>query len=419
MKISILLPALNEGENLKSLVPDLHKQLSSLGLQHEIIVIDGGSSDCTEQVCAEEEARSIRQSGKGYAQALRDGMKAAKGDFIITLDADCSHPPDLIQEMWSRAAHADVVIASRFVDGGSSAASQFRHNCSIFLNFLYRKVLGLPVQDVSSGFRLYKRAVLNADDYECYGFDVLEEILLKIFVKGYQIEEVPLQYKPRRTGESHARIFNLAVLYVNTLGKLWFLRNSATTCDYDSRAFNSWILPQRYWQRKRYSIIHKFLGQNYGQLLDIGCGSSKIIQGLPDAVAFDLSPSKLRFLRKTNDHRVQGSTFSLPFKNNIFDTVIHSEVIEHVPLDPAIYHELYRVMKPGSRLIIGTPDYGRPWWPLTERIYDFLMPWAYADEHITKYTQESLAKILREHKFEVKDVKYILGGEMIMEAICT
>jgi SAM-dependent methyltransferase len=270
----------------------------------------------------------------------------------------------------------------------------------------------MPVRDFSSGFRLYRRRALAPESYRCTGFDILEEILVRSYIAGSTIGEVPLHYEPRRAGESHARIAKLALLYLRTLKNLFFVRNSAPGCDYDDRAFNSWIPPQRYWQRRRFSIMRRFLAGPPGRVLDIGCGSSKIIQSMPDAVAFDLSTPKLRFLARTNKHRVRGSTFALPFADGSFDTAIHSQVIEHIAPDPNVFRELSRVLKPHGKLIIGTPDYGRPWWPIIERIYGIVMPWAYADEHITKYSKASLTEELKRHGFQVKETQYILSGEM-------
>ncbi len=95
-------------------------------------------------------------------------------------------------------------------------------------------------------------------------------------------------------------------------------------------------------------------------------------------------------------------------------TAICSEVIEHVPNDPKWCEELIRVLTPGGRLIIGTPDYGGWSWPVIEWIYGKLMPHAYADEHITHYTRQSLIEQLASYGFEPVACDYILRGEMIL-----
>jgi hypothetical protein len=74
------------------------------------------------------------------------------------------------------------------------------------------------------------------------------------------------------------------------------------------------------------------------------------------------------------------------------------------------------VLKVGGTLVCGTPDYGRPWWPITEFFYKLILPNAYADEHITHYTKASLTAILAECGFRCLAYRYICGGELIIKA---
>ena len=86
--------------------------------------------------------------------------------------------------------------------------------------------------------------------------------------------------------------------YLQTLGRLLSLRNSVRAADYDHRAFDSWIPLQRSWQRRRFEVVHSFMGpQASRSTLDIGCGSSRIVQTLPGVIGMDLGMHKLRWLR--------------------------------------------------------------------------------------------------------------------------
>jgi ubiquinone/menaquinone biosynthesis C-methylase UbiE len=125
---------------------------------------------------------------------------------------------------------------------------------------------------------------------------------------------------------------------------------------------------------------------------------------------------KLRWLRRRHDKLVRAACQSLPFPDASFHAVINSEVIEHVPDDPAILSEMYRVLKPGGTLILGTPDYSRRLWLVLEWIYGKILPGAYAREHITRFTRVGLAKRLAENRFEVLDYQYVGYCELIFKA---
>jgi SAM-dependent methyltransferase len=173
------------------------------------------------------------------------------------------------------------------------------------------------------------------------------------------------------------------------------------------------VLPQRYWQRRRFAIVTHWLG-NLHPRLDVGCGSSRIIQAAPRAIGLDFSLPKLRFLRRTHGRLVQGDTAALPFADGAFAAVVHSQVLQHVPSDRRIFSELNRVLRPGGVLVIGTPDYGRMQWRLIERLYKLLLPNAYREAHITHYTRHGLTEELAEAGFGVVQSAYILGGELIL-----
>jgi SAM-dependent methyltransferase len=188
------------------------------------------------------------------------------------------------------------------------------------------------------------------------------------------------------------------------------VRNSGNYPDYDSRAYHSKIWLQRYWQQTRYAIISRF-SDRPGTALDVGCGGSRIIKTRPDMVALDLNFHRLRHLAPTNPRRLQATAGALPFADEAFDTVICSQVIEHT-LEGTCVSECVRVLKPGGVLVIGTPDYGRMWWPMWERLYEMVKPHGYVIEHIAHYTYASLVGEVTGAGCEVLEHAYIAGGEL-------
>jgi ubiquinone/menaquinone biosynthesis C-methylase UbiE len=91
--------------------------------------------------------------------------------------------------------------------------------------------------------------------------------------------------------------------------------------------------------------------------LDIGCGSNRILNAGLSVVGLDILLNKLRYARKFNRPLINGSIWALPFKDAIFDCVVCSEVIEHIPEGMKPFLEMRRVLKPGGTLVLGTPDY--------------------------------------------------------------
>ena len=416
MELSVVIPTLNEENNISELVKHIKNVVSELKVTFEIIIVDGGSGDKTVENAKAAGGDVIRQKIPGYGGALIEGFKASKGKYIITMDADYSHNPDFITQMWHSRNKAEVIIASRYIKGGSAdSMSMFRRILSIILNKIFIYGLSLPLKDMSNGFRMYNRKIF--DEIEIIGrdFDALEEILIKAYIDGWQIMEVPFHYQMRKSGCSNAKLLKFAYSYTKTFYKMWQLRNSILSADYDERAFDSRIFIQRYWQRKRYEIIMNFIKKD-ALTLDIGCGSSKIFMSLKNAVGLDIDLKKLRYLRKKSKLLIRGDINFLPFKEEGFECAICSEVIEYVPYRAEIFQEMSRVLKQNGTLIIGTPDYGRLIWRAIEFVYNLLLPGAYAQEHITQFNRKQLIEELKRAGFQILDYKYICSSELIIKA---
>jgi dolichol-phosphate mannosyltransferase len=411
--LTVLVPVLNERENVEQLLPRTAAVLTALGCTYELLVVDGGSTDGTEDAARAAGARVLRQTLPGFGGAVREGLAAATGRYILTLDADLSHDPDFIVKLWRARETADVLIASRYVKGGVAYMPSHRLILSKILNGFFARGLSLPVRDLSSGFRLYRAAAVQALELEGVKFEVLEEILVKAHAEGWRIAEIPFTYYPREHGTSHARIVPFGMALLRAFMSLWQLRNSIDSADYDERAFYSLIPLQRWWQRRRHKIICAWT-RGAGKTLDVGCGSSIILQSINDVVGLDVRLNKLRYMRRYGVPLVQGSVFALPVRDQTFDCVVCSQVIEHIPYDDAIFAELRRVLRPGGLLVLGTPDYATIGWRTIEPLYGFFAPGGYKDEHITHYTKDGLELLCREWGFTLVDVAYVFRSELIL-----
>lgn len=414
LDLTVIIPALREARNLSILLPQVRALLDELGIRYEVFVVTHGPDEDTIRVAGEHDTRVIEQSERGYGGALIAGFAEARGKYILTMDADLSHAPIFIRELWLRRQKAEVVIASRYVPGGKADMPRSRYLLSRVLNAFFGRGLSLPIRDLSSGFRLYRADLVRGRTFTARDFDIVQEILVRIYADGWRIKEVPFQYAPRQHGSSNARVIAFGLAYLRTFRSLWTLRNSVLSADYDDRAHDSLIPLQRYWQRERFRhITDLIVGQ--GPVLDVGCGSSQIIGALPaGSVAVDVLERKLRYARKFDAFLVRASGFCLPFRDASFPCVLCSQVIEHVPKESPILDELCRVLAPGGRLVLGTPDYAHWQWVWIEKAYARVAPGGYADEHIAHYTCEELVALFEKRGFRLEATRYILQGELIL-----
>jgi dolichol-phosphate mannosyltransferase len=416
IELSVVVPVWNGEHNLGKLLPRLFAALHSTVDGPTEVVVVLPPDDPVAALVQQSGARVVTFDGPGYGHALNAGLAVAEGRWIVTMDADFSHHPEFIRTLWLRRREADVLIASRYVPGAYAAMPLSRRLASRALNRVYRLTLALPHEDLSSGFRMYgQRVIQDIGPVAASGLDSLQEILVKAFSQGWKIQEVPLFYRQSRTWTS-GRFAELGVGYLRTLGRMVALRNSVKAADYDHRAFDSWIPLQRYWQRARFRVIRGMVDGST-RILDIGCGSSRILQSLPQAVGLDMQIRKLRWLRAPGRQLVAGSLSRLPFGDETFDAVICSEVIEHIAREEIDLTDMVRVLAPGGTLVLGTPDYGRWIWRALEGLYKKVFPQGYATEHINPYTRRELRREIERLGLTVLDVQYVGGSEMIFKAM--
>jgi dolichol-phosphate mannosyltransferase len=214
----VMLPTYNEAENIEALV----REILALALPAEVhvLVADDNSPDGTGrlvQAMAAAEPRVhalIRTKRRGRGAAGIDGFKAALAlgaDYVVEMDADFSHSPRFIPALLAAVAGgadnqvvADVAIGSRFVAGGSdSDRSLVRRAITWCVRRFIRRRFHTPVRDVSSGFRLFRRGVLeriDLDDLMSVGPSIVLEILYKLQLLRATIVEVPIEFVDRRAG---------------------------------------------------------------------------------------------------------------------------------------------------------------------------------------------------------------------------
>ncbi|MDD5301856.1 MAG: glycosyltransferase, partial [Elusimicrobia bacterium] len=153
--------------------------------------------------------------------ADREGLALSRGKYILTLDADPSHPKQLFKTFWEQREKYSLVMGSRYLPGAGDTRPWGRRLLSRILNAVYATVLVCPLTDISGGFRLYRAEDVRGLVSESPYYDVVAEILVLLWGSGKKVLEIPYLYVPREQGESKARIFKFGLSYLDTLFKLW------------------------------------------------------------------------------------------------------------------------------------------------------------------------------------------------------
>jgi ubiquinone/menaquinone biosynthesis C-methylase UbiE len=412
--LSVVMPVLEIGGDLAAHVVSLRQVLRSIDPDGELILAGQSVSGLFPPEGGTTMLRPIDTTEPGFGPAMRAGLQAARGDYVLTIDAHATRAPDMVRALWEHRHRGEIIIASRYVEGALVGMSAPRRLASRAVSRLFGRGLSLPATDVSSAFRLYRGDVLRSQRLDASDYDLLPEILVRALAAGWRVVEIPLRTDLSPRSRAIGQLARLGGAYARTFSSLWKLRNSIAAGDYDARAHDSIIPLQRYWQRQRYRHITDLIGSQ-GSVCDVGCGSSKIISALPKgSVALDILPQKLRYARRYGVPLVRGSGFALPFADASFPCVLCSQVIEHVPMDSPIISELLRVLVPGGRLVLGTPDYDRWEWRYMEKAYGFFKPGGYADEHIAHYTYKGLVQYFASRGYVLEATRYIMRGELIL-----
>ncbi|PKO62525.1 MAG: glycosyl transferase [Betaproteobacteria bacterium HGW-Betaproteobacteria-18] len=199
MQFSVVIPARNEAEGLRTLLPEVIKLLPGA----EIIVVDDGSEDGTPGVCVGAGVRHIRHPyPKGNGAAIKTGARAARGDVIIFMDADGQHRPEDIPALLQKFEEGyDMVVGAR--QSGSQAGMHRAVANDVFSRFASWMVMQ-PIADLTSGFRVVRAARFRQFLYLLpNGFSYPTTITMSFFRAGYSVAYVPIHSPRRSSGNSH------------------------------------------------------------------------------------------------------------------------------------------------------------------------------------------------------------------------
>ncbi|MCK4643711.1 glycosyltransferase family 2 protein [bacterium] len=222
--ISIIIPAFNESETILKVL----ERIAKLSFKHEVIVVDDGSTDSSNAILKENfnlydilcENRVNR--GKGYS--IKKGLKVSSGDIVVIQDADLEYYPEEISGLLLPiiAGQADVVYGSRFLKKVKMKSIP-RLLANKLINLTVRILYGKNITDEASGYKVFRKGILESLNLKYDGFEMECEITAKIFKFNYRFCEIPISYTPRKVEESKIHwidaIYAFFVLFSERLKK--------------------------------------------------------------------------------------------------------------------------------------------------------------------------------------------------------
>jgi len=230
-QVSIIIPTYNESQNILKILKSIGENLLP-NVSTEAIVIDDNSPDGTGKI-VEEYIQTIkkiagytidvihRTAKKGLSSAILKGIQHAKGDTIVVMDSDFSHPPQIIPRMLDalKKYQCDIVVASRYVKGGKIQGWPLKRKLmSKMATVIAKKGLGVMIADPMSGFFAFKHALISGLKFDAIGYKMLLEILVK--TKGATVKEIPYTFTDRKFGSSKVTV-STAFDYAKSVYKLY------------------------------------------------------------------------------------------------------------------------------------------------------------------------------------------------------
>lgn len=190
---TIVIPAYNEEEGLPVVLKRLFRAVDG---QCEVLVVDDGSTDGTSRVASGFNCGVIRhERNRGKGEAMKTGVRHARGDSVIFIDADGTYPPEVIPQMAQELAFSDVVYCSR-AGGRNNIPRLNRVGNALFQNML-KYVYGFGARDYSTGLYGIKKRYMEKMRIDSRGFAIEPEIAIKATRMKLKMRDIPIQYDPR------------------------------------------------------------------------------------------------------------------------------------------------------------------------------------------------------------------------------
>jgi len=197
-KVSIVIPTMNEEGSIGRVLGEVATAMRGHGA-YEVLVVDTNSRDRTVEIAKAEGARVVPEPRRGYGRAYKTGFMAARGEVIVTLDADLTYPASRIPEFvrYVTEEGADFVSGNRLAGLTPGAMSGMHRLGNKMLSAAFRFLFGFPLRDSQSGMWAFRRSILDRLELVHEGMAFSEELKAEAIRKGFAFQEVPIEYRER------------------------------------------------------------------------------------------------------------------------------------------------------------------------------------------------------------------------------
>lgn len=417
--LSVVIPVYNERKTIREIV----RRVKQSAREKEIIIIDDGSTDGTRQILKsfenDPEIRVVLQpKNAGKGAALRAGFELATKDVVIVQDADLEYDPEDFEQLLRpiEQKRADVVFGSRFLYV-EHRVLYFRHSLgNKFLTLLSNLFTDLNLTDMETCYKAFKREIIQNIKLSSDRFGFEPEITAKVAKLGCSVYEVPIRYYGRSYAEGKkitwrdgiAALFHVVRFslgrgnFVTDIGAIHGAMVSPPTqrdvgvdtleVFEDARRYNAWICER----------VNNHIGQ---KVLEVGSGIGNIVAELlsrnhvTSVTATDLSASSLETLKDRfgHDEKLSSAVWNAEnpppaeLEKGSFDTIICSNVLEHIQDHETALQNMKQLLKPDGKLVLLVPS--------NPAIFNGL------DEdlgHFRRYTKAELERVLGVTGFDIK-----------------
>lgn len=407
MKLSVLIPVYNERRTLREIVRRVLAQDVPGVDEIEVIIVDDCSTDGSDEVIRqlqEQHPETIRafllEENQGKSNAIRSAIRAASGDIAIIQDADLEYDPadfDVVLKPIING-QADVVYGSRFAEREQRRVLYFRHTlANRFLTFMSNWFTNLNLTDMETCYKAFRVEVAKTIPIRSKRFGIEPELTAKFAKRKLRIFEVPISYHGRTYAEGKKITWKDGVQAFGTILKFWLI-DDMFEGDYGHKDLIDMEAAPKYteWTLER---TKPYVGN---LLLEIGSGignNVRILMQYTDVIATEIEPAYLQVLRNAYlntpgvDVRAWDATQPPPPDLPQPDSILCSNVIEHIQDDQGVIRNADQVLKPGGRMIFIVPR--------GQKLYASLDA---AIGHLRRYDEDSLRKLFTSLGYQIEEL---------------